>query len=104
MGSPTSKVQNEGKFVHHTLADGDFKHFMKMHEPVTAARTLLTAENATVEIDRVLSTLLKERKPVYINLPVDVAAAKADVRTNAARNRTIFIRTLLLIKVKKHFK
>ena len=43
MGSPTSKVQNEGKFVHHTLADGDFKHFMKMHEPVTAARTLLTA-------------------------------------------------------------
>lgn len=78
VGSPTSKVQNEGKFVHHTLADGDFKHFMKMHEPVTAARTLLTAENATVEIDRVLSALLKERKPVYINLPVDVAAAKAE--------------------------
>ncbi|MCG6978050.1 alpha-keto acid decarboxylase family protein, partial [Lactococcus lactis] len=48
------------------------------HEPVTAARTLLTAENATVEIDRVLSALLKERKPVYINLPVDVAAAKAE--------------------------
>ena len=78
VGSPTSKVQNEGKFVHHTLADGDFKHFMKMHEPVTVARTLLTAENATVEIDRVLSALLKERKPVYINLPVDVAAAKAE--------------------------
>ena len=78
VGSPTSKVQNEGKFVHHTLADGDFKHFMKMHEPVTAARTLLTAENATIEIDRVLSALLKERKPVYINLPVDVAAAKAE--------------------------
>ena len=51
---------------------------MKMHEPVTAARTLLTADNATVEIDRVLSVLLKERKPVYINLPVDVAAAKAE--------------------------
>lgn len=78
VGSPTSKVQNDGKFVHHTLADGDFKHFMKMHEPVTAARTLLTAENATYEIDRVLSQLLKERKPVYINLPVDVAAAKAE--------------------------
>lgn len=73
VGSPTTSVQNNKKLVHHTLGDGDFLRFEKMHEEVTAAIAHLTTENAPSEIDRVLNVAMTEKRPVYINLPIDVA-------------------------------
>ncbi|WP_439443910.1 alpha-keto acid decarboxylase family protein [Listeria aquatica] len=73
VGSPQSTVQDARKLVHHTLGDGEFSHFEKMHQSLTAAMAHLTKENAPAEIDRVLNTLLETRKPVYLNLPIDVA-------------------------------
>ncbi|EOL45910.1 alpha-keto acid decarboxylase family protein [Enterococcus caccae] len=77
VGSPTTTVQNDKKLVHHTLGDGNFLHFEKMHEEVTAAIAHLTAENALTEIDRVLIIAMIEKRPVYINLPIDIAEFKA---------------------------
>ncbi|WP_167630041.1 alpha-keto acid decarboxylase family protein [Listeria valentina] len=77
IGSPQSGVQDTRKLVHHTLGDGEFSHFEKMHQAVTAATAHLTKENAPAEIDRVLNTLLETRKPVYLNLPIDVAESPA---------------------------
>ncbi|WP_338151510.1 thiamine pyrophosphate-binding protein [Listeria floridensis] len=78
VGSPTSEVQNSEKLVHHTLGDGIFTHFEQAHHSLTAAIAHLTAENAAGEIDRVLSVLLETRRPVYINLPIDVAKAQIE--------------------------
>lgn len=73
VGSPTTSVQNEKKLVHHTLGDGNFLRFEKMHKEVTAAAAHLTAENAITEIDRVLTIALVDKRPVYINMPIDVS-------------------------------
>lgn len=73
IGSPTTTVQKNKKLVHHTLGDGDFLRFEKMHKEVTAATAHLTFENAISEIDRVLNIAQNEKRPVYINLPIDIA-------------------------------
>jgi TPP-dependent 2-oxoacid decarboxylase len=77
VGSPTTKVQEAKKLVHHTLGDGDFMHFEKMHDEITAAVAHLTIENALTEIDRVLQIALTQKRPVYLNLPIDVAESEA---------------------------
>jgi pyruvate decarboxylase/indolepyruvate decarboxylase len=73
-GSPATKKQSSGAPLHHTLGTGDFTMFARMFEKVTAAQASLTPENATAEIDRVLSACLLKKQPVYINLPMDVAS------------------------------
>ncbi|HDR4423910.1 TPA: alpha-keto acid decarboxylase family protein [Bacillus cereus] len=71
-GTPTTKVMENGALVHHTLGDGKFDHFSNMYREITVAQTDLTAEHATEEIDRVLRACWSEKRPVHINLPIDV--------------------------------
>lgn len=73
-GTPTTRVMQNNLYVHHSLGDGDFNHFNNMFKEVTVAQTFLTQENAAEEIDRVLLTCLKERRPVHINLPIDICS------------------------------
>jgi pyruvate decarboxylase/indolepyruvate decarboxylase len=72
-GSPATKMQSSGALVHHTLGTGDFSMFAQMYKKVTVAQAYLTTENATAEIDRVLSECLLRKLPVYISIPMDVA-------------------------------
>jgi len=46
-----------------------------MAEEVTVAQARLTVDNAQAEIDRVITSVLYERRPGYLLLPSDVAAA-----------------------------
>ena len=55
-----------------------------MSEPITVAQAILTEQNACYEIDRVLTTMLRERRPGYLMLPADVAKA-ATPPVNASR-------------------
>lgn len=71
-GLPTTNVMDNGLYVHHTLGDGRFDHFSNMFKEVTVAQTLLTQENAAQEIDRVLLSCWRQKRPVHINLPIDV--------------------------------
>src|SRR3712207_42535 len=65
VGAPARAVQDARKPVHHTLGDGGFGHFVRMHEEITCARAALTTENATAEIDRVLTAVRdRDRKSV----------------------------------------
>ncbi|WP_428943674.1 alpha-keto acid decarboxylase family protein [Pantoea sp. FN060301] len=75
VGAPPSAAAEEGLLLHHTLGDGDYDHFMRMYREVTVAQATLTAENAAREIDRLLETALRLRRPVYLSLPSDVAEA-----------------------------
>ncbi|MGL4763115.1 MAG: alpha-keto acid decarboxylase family protein [Sarcina sp.] len=78
-GMPTTEVQENRLFVHHTLGDGEFNRFSKMFEEITVSQTILTEMNAKSEIDRVLKDCYVYKKPVYIGLPVDVAEKEIDV-------------------------
>ena len=77
-GAPATGIQARGAIMHHTLGTGDFSVFARMYERVTAAQASLTAANAAAEIDRVLAFCLRRKQPVYIALPVDVAATMID--------------------------
>jgi indolepyruvate decarboxylase len=78
VGSPGSRTQAAQRIVHHSLGDGVFTHFLHMHEPITCARAALTGENATREIDRVLTAVQEHRLPGYLLLPTDVGEAPVD--------------------------
>ncbi|QPI43855.1 MULTISPECIES: indolepyruvate decarboxylase [Pectobacterium] len=73
--APSLASQRNRELLHHTLGDGDFSRFSRMAAEVTAAQASLTVENATTEIDRVIGEALSQHKPVYLFLPLDVAAA-----------------------------
>ncbi|WP_075181386.1 alpha-keto acid decarboxylase family protein [Pantoea sp. 1.19] len=77
VGAPAERAQQGGELLHHTLGDGDFRHFVRMSDPVTAARAVLTADNACGEIDRVLLTAWRARRPGYLLLSTTAAAVPA---------------------------
>ncbi|CNE50325.1 alpha-keto acid decarboxylase family protein [Yersinia kristensenii] len=76
IGMPTLHSQKERELLHHSLGDGDFRHFAHMAKEVTCAQSSLTAENAVAEIDRLLVAALYQQRPVYLQLPCDVADAQ----------------------------
>lgn len=73
VGAPEQSAQQQGALLHHSLGDGDFRHFYRMSAEVSAAQAALTPQNACIEIDRVLKTALAQRRPGYLLLPSDVA-------------------------------
>lgn len=76
-GTPATSVMAQGLLVHHSLADGQFGHFQAAYREVTAAQTILQADTAPLEIDRVLRTCWTSKRPVYIALPSDVSGQPA---------------------------
>lgn len=78
-GGPSSVAQQEGRYVHHSLGEGIFDSYSKMYAHITATTTILTVDNAVEEIDRVIHTALKEKRPVHIHLPIDVALTEIEI-------------------------
>lgn len=77
VGAPSKKIQSERLTVHHSLGTGDFQPFLRMASQVSAAAVDLEIPTATWEIDRVIRQAIFERKPGYILMSADVAAAPA---------------------------
>src|SRR5262249_60161469 len=75
---PLRSVQR-GELMHHTLADREKGNFRRMFEEVTAAQAQLTPENAVVEIDRLILTAWRRKRPVYLELPSDISYLKVEV-------------------------
>jgi indolepyruvate decarboxylase len=78
VGAPTTAVQRAGRPTHHSLGDGDFAATLRVSAEFTVAQAALTTANATLEIDRVLTAMLRASRPGYLSLPADVAEAPAD--------------------------
>ncbi len=74
-GAPPTAAAARGSLLHHTLGDGDFGRFARAYGEVTAAGAVLTARDAAERIDEVLATAVRELRPVYLAVPVDVATA-----------------------------
>jgi indolepyruvate decarboxylase len=78
-GSIPLRSIDRGLGMHHTMADGTFDHFLDAYAPVTVARTRLTPRNAAAEIDRLILTAWREKLPVYMELPSDIAYLDIEV-------------------------
>jgi indolepyruvate decarboxylase len=61
------------------MADGNWDHFLRAYAPVTAAQARITPRNAVVEIDRLILTAWREKLPVYMEFPSDIAYLEIEV-------------------------
>lgn len=73
VGMPASGTQATGLRVHHTLGNGEFDIFYNMAESVVCARAIMTPENCVDQTERLIRAALRERRPVYMGFPLDLA-------------------------------
>jgi len=78
-GSIPLRSIDRGLGMHHTMADGTWDHFLNAYSHVTAAHARLTPRNAATEIDRVIFTAWREKLPVYMEVPSDIAYLDIEV-------------------------
>lgn len=70
-GAPKSYERLHHHLLHHTT--GDMNLQFSMYERVTAASCVITnAQDAPAKIDRTLEACLRFKRPVYIELPIDI--------------------------------
>ena len=72
-GSIPLRSIERGLGMHHTTADGTWDRFLAALAQVTAGQARLTPSNAAIEIDRLILTAWREKLPVYMELPSDIA-------------------------------
>jgi indolepyruvate decarboxylase len=78
-GSIPLRSIDRGLGMHHTMGDGSFEHFLSAYAHVTAAHARLTPRNAATEIDRLILIAWREKLPVYMELPSDIAYLDIEV-------------------------
>ena len=49
------------------------KTYLDIYKQITGASAILNRDNAKLEIDRAIKTMVREKKPVYIGIPKDIA-------------------------------
>src|SRR5215470_7981271 len=70
-GAPGTNERAKNPLLHHKVRDFDTQ--LKVFEQLTVAATVLDdAQTACGEIDRVLAAAVRQRRPVYIELPRDM--------------------------------
>ena len=72
-GSLPLRAIQHGDLMHHTLADREKGNFYRMFAEVTEAQARLTPDNAVAEIDRLIMTAWRRKRPVYLELPSDIS-------------------------------
>jgi indolepyruvate decarboxylase len=72
-GSLPLRAIQRGDLMHHTLADREKGNFYRMFAEVTEAQARLTPDNAVAEIDRLITTAWRRKRPVYLELPSDIS-------------------------------
>lgn len=84
-GSPGIKERKKGPLIHHVVKDFDTQQ--RIFEHVTVSSTVLyNVETAPQEIDRVLNSALKHKRPVYIEIPRDLTYSS--VQSGDGRRRS----------------
>ena len=80
-GAPPLPAMQQGALLHHTLSDGNYNNMLNCYREFTVAQARIEPANACQEIDRVLRTCWIEKRPVYLQLPSDVAGAGTEAIT-----------------------
>src|SRR6516164_2229075 len=75
-GGPNTNDRATDHLVHHTLATHDLSYQLEMAKKVTcAAVAVISAGDAPGQIDYAIRTALREKKPAYIEIACNIAAA-----------------------------
>jgi indolepyruvate decarboxylase len=78
-GSIPLRAVQRGDLMHHTLGDREKGDFCRMFGEVTAAQSRLSPDNAASEIDRLILTAWRRKRPVYMELPSDIGNLEIEV-------------------------
>src|ERR1700761_1091664 len=84
-GSIPLRSIERGLGMHHTMADGTWDRFLGAFAQVTAAQARLPPANAVTEINRLILTAWREKLPVYLELPSDIAYLDIQVPEGSSR-------------------
>ena len=79
-GLPSTDLINNKNLIHHNFQDADYQKCINAYQSVTAAAAFLTRENAKLEIDRLIKTMVREKRPVYAAIPEDIAQTEISDR------------------------
>ncbi|MGO8846598.1 MAG: alpha-keto acid decarboxylase family protein [Methylocella sp.] len=75
-GAPNTNDRATEHVLHHTLGTHDFLYQLEIAKKITCAAVSITsAVNAPDQIDYAIRTALRERKPAYIDIACNIAAA-----------------------------
>ncbi|MDP8262002.1 MAG: thiamine pyrophosphate-binding protein [Candidatus Ancaeobacter aquaticus] len=70
-GGPKISERQHHHLLHHTIGDMNLQY--RIYEEIMAASVILTsADQAPSQIDETISTCLRSRRPVYIEVPMDI--------------------------------
>jgi len=73
VGMPSMRFQQLQKVMHHTLGDGVFQNFINISAQAACVHTILTPDNCTYEMERVIAAAMANRQPAYIIVAEDLA-------------------------------
>lgn len=73
VGVPATKQLELKALFHHNFQEPKSMAFSDAYKTFLDTYTFLSRDNAKLEIDRVIKSLVKDKKPVYVALPEDVA-------------------------------
>ena len=78
-GGPNNLDSQERHIIHHTIGERDLYQQSRCYEPIVANTFVIRhpAEAAQM-IDAALRTCMNKRKPVYLEIPVNLATVKID--------------------------
>jgi len=74
---PLSEIKRKS-LLHHTAGDGNYDNMMACAREFSVAHTRLDPQNAVAEIDRCLRACILQKRPVYIQLPSDLAYTRIE--------------------------
>ncbi|CAN7037135.1 unnamed protein product [Brassica oleracea var. botrytis] len=75
VGGPNSNDFGTNRILHHTIGLPDFTQELRCFQTVTCYQAVVNnLEDAHEQIDKAISTALKESKPVYISISCNLAA------------------------------
>lgn len=79
-GAPNTNDRATEHLIHHTLATHDFSYQLEIAKRLTAAAVAITSPiDAPHQIDYAIRTALREKKPAYIEIACNIAAAPCAV-------------------------
>jgi len=73
VGAPSSRIMRSRRVMHHSLGDGRYDHFVPIMAAASCAHAILDPVNPVAEVERVIATVLRERRPAYFLIPEDYA-------------------------------
>jgi indolepyruvate decarboxylase len=81
---PLSEIERKA-LLHHTAGDGNYDNMMACGREFSVAQSRITPQNAVSEIDRCLRACMLQKRPVYIQIPSDLAYTRIETPAEPLR-------------------